>query len=102
MSLNSAAPVATSERVLSVFACIARHGEAMSARAVVEQTGLPLSTIYRQLAVLKKSVWLQEYAHRGLYEPGPLAVQLAHGFDQHSSLMQAARGEIEQLVTRSA
>ena len=101
MSLISAAPVATSERVLHVLACVARQGQAMSARELVAQTGLPLSTIYRHLTALKKWGWVQEHARSGLYEPGPLAVQLAHGFDQHSWLMQAARAEIEQLVERS-
>ena len=101
MSLSSAATVATSERVLHVLACVARQGQPMSARDLVAQTGLPLSTIYRHLAALKKWGWVQEHARSGLYEPGPLAVQLAHGFDQHSWLMQAARADIEQLVERS-
>ncbi|MFZ6864426.1 IclR family transcriptional regulator [Undibacterium sp. Ji67W] len=101
MSLSSAATVATSERVLHVLACVARQGQPMSARDLVAQTGLPLSTIYRHLAALKKWGWVQEHARSGLYEPGPLAVQLAHGFDQHSWLMQAAHSEIEQLVERS-
>jgi len=101
MSLSSAAPVATSERVLHVLACVARQGQPMSARDLVAQTGLPLSTIYRHLTALKKWGWVQEHARSGLYEPGPLAVQLAHGFDQHSWLMQAARADIEQLVERS-
>jgi len=93
--------VPVSERVLQVLACIARQGQAVSARELALQTALPLSTVYRHLAALKKWAWVQEHAHSGLYEPGPLAVQLAHGFDQHSWLMQAARGEIEQLVQRS-
>jgi len=101
MSLSSTVTVATSERVLHVLACIARQGQAVSARELVAQTGLPLSTVYRHLAALKKWGWVQEHARSGLYEPGPLAVQLAHGFDQHSWLMQAARAEIEHLVERS-
>lgn len=90
-----------SERVLQVLACVARHGEALSARELVEQTGLPLSTLYRQLAPLKKWGLVQEHAQTGLYEPGPLAVQLARGFDQHSWLMSAARDELAELVQKS-
>ncbi|MFZ6654384.1 IclR family transcriptional regulator [Undibacterium sp. TJN19] len=89
------------ERVLQVLTCIARHGEALSARELVEQTGLPLSTLYRQLAPLKKWGFVQEHAQTGLYEPGPLAVQLARGFDQHSWLMSAARDELAELVQKS-
>lgn len=101
MTTDSARLNATSERVLQLLACIARQGQAMSARELAQQTALPVSTVYRHLQALKKWGWVQEHAHSGLYEPGPLAVQLAHGFDQHSWLMQAARSEIEQLTSRS-
>ena len=93
--------VPQNERVLQVLACVARHGAALSARELVEQTGLPLSTLYRQLAPLKKWGLVQEHAQTGLYEPGPLAVQLARGFDQHSWLMGAARDELSDLVQKS-
>lgn len=93
--------VPVNERVLQLLACIARHGQALSARELAAQTGLPLSTLYRHLAPLKKWGLVQEHAQSGLYEPGPLALQLARGFDQHSWLMAQARPEIEQLVARS-
>ncbi len=93
--------IAASERVLQVLTCIARQGQPVSVRELVRLTGLPQSTLYRHLLVLKKWGWVQEHANSGLYEPGPLAVQLAHGFDQHSWLMQAASQEIGQLVQRS-
>ncbi|WP_230405085.1 IclR family transcriptional regulator [Undibacterium rugosum] len=93
--------MAASERVLQVLTCIARQGRPVPVRELVSLTGLPQSTLYRHLQVLKKWGWVQEHANSGLYEPGPLAVQLAHGFDQHSWLMQAASHEIGQLVQRS-
>ncbi|WP_428717743.1 IclR family transcriptional regulator [Undibacterium curvum] len=93
--------IAASERVLQVLTCIARQGQPVPVRELVSLTGLPQSTLYRHLLVLKKWGWVQEHANSGLYEPGPLAVQLAHGFDQHSWLMQAASQEIGQLVQRS-
>lgn len=93
--------VPVNERVLQLLACIARYGQALSARDLADQTGLPLSTLYRHLAPLKKWGLVQEHAQSGLYEPGPLALQLAWGFDQHSWLMAQARPEIEQLVARS-
>ncbi|WP_295749900.1 IclR family transcriptional regulator [Undibacterium sp.] len=96
-----ASEIPTNERVLQVLACIARHGRAMSAKDLAAQTQLPLSTIYRHLIPLKKWGWVQEHAHSGAYEPGPLAVQLAWGFDQHSYLMEKAHAEIAQLVAKS-
>ncbi|WP_394781200.1 IclR family transcriptional regulator [Undibacterium sp.] len=101
LNLPEIAPVPTSERVLQLLACIASHGRPMSARDLSEHTGLPLSTLYRHLAPLKKWGLVQEHAQTGLYEPGPLGVQLAWGFDQHSYLMSEARSEVEQLVAQS-
>ncbi|MBI3283234.1 MAG: IclR family transcriptional regulator [Burkholderiales bacterium] len=96
-----AATIPVNERALQLLVCIACCGQAVSARALADQTGLPLSTLYRHLAPLKKWGLVQEHAQTGLYEPGPVALQLAWGFDQHSWLMAQARPEIEQLVARS-
>jgi len=99
--------VPSGERVLQVLACVARAGQALSARELAAQTGIPLSSLYRQIAMLKKWGLLQEHVHNGLaaqsglYEPGPMAVQLAWGFDHHSHLMQQAREEMQQLLERS-
>ena len=95
------AAISSNQRVLQVLVCIARAGQSISARELAEQTRIPLSSVYRQLAPLKKWGLVQEHAHSGLYEPGPLAVQLAWGFDHHSYLMAQARPEIQQLVARS-
>ncbi len=89
------------ERALQLLALLARAAEPMSAKAMAEALELPLSTAYRHLQVLKKWDWVQEHARTGLYEPGPMSVQLAHGFDQHSWLMQAARPELEALSART-
>jgi len=86
---------------LQVLASIARSGQPVSARELAQQTRIPLSTVYRQLLSLKKWGLVQEHAQTGLYEPGPLGVQLAWGFDQHSFLMREARSEIESLVAQS-
>lgn len=115
-NLSSSAPVSavvsgsdvpSGERVLQVLACVARAGQAVTARELVAQTGIPLGSLYRHIALLKKWGLLQEHANSGqtaqsgLYEPGQMAVQLAWGFDQHSFLMQQAREEMQQLLERS-
>ncbi|GGD01326.1 IclR family transcriptional regulator [Undibacterium terreum] len=98
---DATSPIPVSERVLQVLAAIARSGHPISARELAAQTQLPLSTVYRHLLPLKKWGLVQQHAQTGLYEPGPLGVQLAWGFDQHSFLMSQARSEIEQLVAQS-
>lgn len=90
-----------SERVLQVLVTVARHGRPIAAREIAAQTSLPLSTVYRHLVPLKKWGLVQEHAHEALYEPGPVGVQLAWGFDHNSHLVTQAREEIDALVQRT-
>ena len=94
--------IPTSERVLQVLAQIAGHGSPITVRELAVQTKLPLSTLYRHLVALKKWGLVQEQGQNGLYQPGPLSLQLALGFDQHSHLMQVAHREMVELAEKTA
>ncbi len=89
---------AQNEKVLVVLAALARAGQALTVKELLRLTGLPQSSLYRQLGLLKKWGLVQEHAQTGLYEPGPLCLQLAWGYDQHSWLLQAVRPELEKLT----
>jgi DNA-binding IclR family transcriptional regulator len=91
----------TVDRVLQVLACVAKTGQPIGAKRIASQVGMPLSTVYRHLAVLKKWGLLQEHMTTGLFEPGATGVQLAWGFDQNSNLINQSRDEISALVERS-
>ncbi|KJK04204.1 IclR family transcriptional regulator [Burkholderiaceae bacterium 26] len=96
---QSAAATSGSDRVLMVLATIARHGRPVAARELVELTGLPQSTLYRQVAMLKRWGFVLESA--GTYAPGPISLQLALGFDHASHLVQEARIGMAKLVAES-
>lgn len=96
---QSAAATGGSDRVLMVLATIARHGRPVAARELVELTGLPQSTLYRQVAMLKRWGFVLESA--GTYAPGPISLQLALGFDHASHLVQEARIGMAKLVAES-
>jgi DNA-binding IclR family transcriptional regulator len=89
------------DRVLQVLACVARAGQPIGAKRIAAQVGMPLSTVYRHLAALKKWGLLQEHMTTGLYEPGATGVQLAWGFDQTSNLINQSRDELAALVERT-
>jgi DNA-binding IclR family transcriptional regulator len=89
------------DRVLQVLACVARAGQPIGAKRIAAQVGMPLSTVYRHLAALKKWGLLQEHMTTGLYEPGATGVQLAWGFDQTSNLINQSRDELTALVERT-
>jgi DNA-binding IclR family transcriptional regulator len=91
--------VTGAERVLLVLAALASHGKAMSVKDLLAVTGLAQSTLYRQIALLKRWGFVAENA--GYYAPGPISLQLALGFDVNSLLVEASRSEMQQLARAS-
>lgn len=85
--------------MLLVLAALASHGKAMSVRDLLAVTGLAQSTLYRQIALLKRWGFVAENA--GHYAPGPISLQLALGFDVNSLLVEASRSEMQQLARAS-
>jgi len=87
------------DRVLYVLATLARHDAPLSIASLAERTGLAQSTLYRQIALLKRWGFVSE--HGGEYGPGPLCVQLAWGFDQSSFLVQESQADMARLAAES-
>lgn len=90
---------AGADRVLYVLATLARHDGPLTIAALAEKTGLAQSTLYRQVALLKRWGFVAE--HEGEYGPGPLCVQLAWGFDQSSFLIHEAQPDMASLAAAS-
>lgn len=91
--------VPTADRVLQVLAVLAQQGRSMPAAELMERTGLARSTLYRQLARLKR--WGFVLESDGCYAPGPLSLQLALGFDLASHLVRQARPDMVELAQQS-
>ncbi len=89
------------DRVLHALTAVARAGRPIAAKQIALDIGAPLSTVYRLLTSLKKWGLLQEHSGSGLFEPGPIGVQLAWGFDHNSALVLHSRDEIAALVRAS-
>lgn len=84
------------DRVLYLLATLARSDSPLSIAALAEKTGMAPSTLYRQVALLKRWGFVAE--HDNAYGPGPLCVQLAWGFDQSSYLIQEAQRDMAALA----
>ena len=93
------AEISAADRVLQVLAVLACTGRALTAGELMQRTGLPRSSLYRQLARLKRFGFVAESG--GLYAPGPLGLQLARGFDDGSNLVHAARPILVQLTEQT-
>ncbi|EJE51255.1 transcriptional regulator [Acidovorax sp. CF316] len=96
---STLATVPTADRVLQVLAVLAQQGKSMPAAELMERTGLARSTLYRQLARLKR--WGFVLESDGFYAPGPLSLQLALGFDLASHLVRQARPDMVDLAQQS-
>ena len=83
------------DRVLFVLATLARLERSVTPAELMAETGLSKSTLYRQLALLKRWGFVMESG--GAYLPGPICLPLAWGFDQLSYLVQEAHSELEAL-----
>ncbi len=88
-------PINTQERVLMVLMALAQIGRPVSAMELMDQTGLAKSSLYRQLALLKR--WGFVFEANSLYAPGPVSLQLASGFDAASLLTQYAKQDMQLL-----
>lgn len=87
------------DRLLLVLATVAQSSGAITAAELMALTGLPKSSLYRQIAKLRHWGFLQEVD--GSYAPGPMGLQLAQGFDATSHLVQLARDDMRELVRQS-
>jgi len=87
------------DRVLYVLATLARQERPLPMTALAQATGLAQSTLYRQIGLLKRWGFVLEQS--GQYGPGPRCVQLAHGFDQSSFLIQEAQRDMADLAAAS-
>ena len=90
---------ANSDRALLVLSVLAQNKQAMTATQLADATGLAKSTLYRQIAVLRRWGFAMELD--GRYSPGPVSVHLACGFDDNSELVRAARMDMQALASQS-
>ncbi|MDD0814389.1 IclR family transcriptional regulator [Curvibacter sp. HBC28] len=88
------------DRALQVLSVLAQHREPLSALELSAATGLAKSTLYRQIATLRRWGFVMEVD--GRYGPGPASVELASGFDANSRLVQCARADMQSLSRLSS
>lgn len=74
------------EKMLQVLMHIASANEPVTAQALSEQTGMPQSSVYRYLVILKNWNLIEESPRQSCYSIGPAALQLLRNFQQFSPL----------------
>lgn len=81
--------------MLLVLSTLGRLERPVSIADLMTETGLAKSTLYRQLALLKR--WGFVMDHGDQFLPGPMCLPLVRGFEQSSYLRLEARSELEHL-----
>ena len=66
-------------------------------KALVDQLGLPTTTVFRQVATLTERRYLEQDPVRKSYRPGPRLLMLASAILGQSDLRRTARPELERL-----
>ncbi|MDJ1158849.1 IclR family transcriptional regulator [Chelatococcus sp. SYSU_G07232] len=93
--------MSSSERLLDVLVAVATAAGPLSAKEVGERAGLPLSSAYRHLALLKERGFVADLGRDVGYGPGPICLRMAWNFDRSSHLLAVALPEMQRLSIRT-
>ncbi|MFN3337985.1 MAG: IclR family transcriptional regulator, partial [Thermomicrobium sp.] len=84
-------------RVLELLLAVAESGRPLTVSELTELMGLPRSTVYRYVNVLRSHGLLWSIGG-GRYAVGPRAMQLARSFEETVSLATVCRPVMERLA----
>ncbi|ELR66681.1 Transcriptional regulator, IclR family [Photobacterium marinum] len=87
----------SNEKMLQVLMHIASSSEPLLAQEITEQTGMPTSSLYRYLAILKKWNLIEENHSQKSYGVGPAALQLLRNFQMFSPLADGVHPVLKRL-----
>lgn len=91
--------MSTTERIIDVFLLVANAPEALTAKEISQQSGLPISTVYRLLGTLAQSGLVA--THDQGYVPGPMCLRIAANTSSTSLLLTQSIPVMQTLAVRS-
>ena len=87
-------PVSSILRALQILECFTDNETEWTLKALVEQLGLPTTTVFRQLSTLTDRQYLEQDPIRKSYRVGPRLLQLSSAIVGQSDLRRIARPEL--------
>lgn len=84
-------------RALQILECFMDNETEWTLKALVDQLGLPTTTVFRQVSTLTDRRYLEQDPVRKSYRVGPRLMLLASSILGQSDLRQVARPELERL-----
>src|SRR4051794_30703465 len=89
---------ASAGQALAVLQLIARHPEPVPAAAIARDLGLPRSSVYHLLAVLRREGFVTHLAEERRYGLGVAAFELGSAYTRQEPLQRIARPVLARLV----
>lgn len=83
---------------LAILGCLARHAEPMPAAAIARELGLPRSSVYHLLAVLRAGGFVAHLGEERRYGLGVAAFELGSAYSRQAPLQRMARTALARLV----
>lgn len=93
--------MSSAERLLDVLLTIATAPEPLTVKQVCDGTGLPTSSAYRFLALLKERGFVADLGRDGRYGPGPVCHRMAANVDRTSRILSLALPAMQTLSLRT-
>ncbi len=87
----------SNEKMLQVLMHIASSVEPVTAQLLSEQTGMPTSSVYRYLVILRNWNLIEESPRHSCYSIGPAALQLLRNFQMFSPLSSGVHHVLKRL-----
>jgi len=87
----------SNEKMLQVLMHIASSVEPVTAHLLSEQTGMPTSSVYRYLVILRNWNLIEESPRHSCYSIGPAALQLLRNFQMFSPLSSGVHHVLKRL-----
>lgn len=84
-------------RALQILECFTDSETEWTLKALVEQLGLPTTTVFRQVSTLMEQKYLEQDPVRKSYHVGPRLLRLSSAILGQSDLRRMARPELERL-----
>jgi DNA-binding IclR family transcriptional regulator len=86
------------DHVLAVLTLLANHAEPLPAGTIAHQLGLPRSTVYRLLGILREHGFVSHLAEERRYSLGLAAYELGSAYQRQEPLQRLARPLVQRLV----
>lgn len=93
--------MSSAERLLDVLTVVATASEPVPAKRVAEVAGIPLSSAYRHLALLKDRGFIADLGRDSGFGPGPICLRIGINFDRTSHTLATALPEMQKLSLRT-